>query len=178
MSLENVSPAVLLFQGITVNSPPLGDKVLDTLKNLYGPILYCSSPLPFSKHTSYYEKEMGSDLYKLFVFFENNIDLEDFYKYKKESNLLERDYVIKGKRQVNIDPGALSLFNFSLLSTKGFSHRIYLKDGIFSELTLYVHKGTFKALPWTYPDYLENEVLALLEKSRQYLKQKVKNEKI
>jgi len=42
-----------------------------------------------------------------------------------------------------------------LATTKAFSHRIYLGQGIFAELT-YLCKGKeFYPLEWTYPDYRE-----------------------
>ena len=73
-------------------------------------------------------------------------------------------------RKVNLDPGILSLANLVLASTKDFSHRIYLKDGIFSEVTLVYEKKRFKALPWTYPDYTEPEVIDFLNRARETMK--------
>jgi hypothetical protein len=57
------------------------------------------------------------------------------------------------KRRVNLDPGLLSLYNLVLASTKSFAHRIYLRDGIYAEVTLLYQAGKFSPLAWTYPDY-------------------------
>ncbi len=173
MGKEHGAPDILLFQGLTVADTAIGDKIIELLRGRYGEILEVSDYLRFSDHTAYYEKEMGSPLYKRYMSFRRRLSLENFQLLKKESNKLEADYTVNGKRRINVDPGAISLFNFSLLSTKGFSHRIYLADGIYSELTLTVHQGRFQPLPWTYADYLQPEVLQLLENSRLYLKKQI-----
>jgi len=73
-------------------------------------------------------------------------------------------------RKINLDPGILSLANLVLASTKDFSHRIYLRDGIFSEITLLYEKKMFKPLPWTYPDYTEPKVIDFLKGVRDTMK--------
>jgi len=40
-----------------------------------------------------------------------------------------------------------------LASTKDFSHRIYLDDGIFAEITLLYKQGKWHDLEWTFPDF-------------------------
>ena len=44
------------------------------------------------------------------------------------------------KRPVNIDPGYINESRLILASTKDFSHRIYLRDGIYAEVTLNYRK--------------------------------------
>ena len=60
----------------------------------------------------------------------------------------------RGIRVANIDPGYLEPSKLVLYSTKNFSHRIYVGNGIFAEVTLIYEHGDFKFLPWTYPDYM------------------------
>ena len=62
---------------------------------------------------------------------------------------------IDGKRCINLDPGYLTLAKIVLASTKDYSHRIYLKDGIHAEVTLIYSKETKEYLPNinTYNDY-------------------------
>ncbi len=55
---------------------------------------------------------------------------------------------------------------FVLASGKNFSHRICIGDGIYADLTLIYHKGNFQRLPWTYPDYADDVMLAFLEQVR------------
>jgi len=41
-----------------------------------------------------------------------------------------------------------------LATTKDYSHRIYVRDGIYEEVTLVYRRGSgFEPWPWTYPDY-------------------------
>lgn len=44
--------------------------------------------------------------------------------------------MIDYKRKVNLDPGYLEPSKLVLASTKNFSHRIYLNQGIYGEVTL------------------------------------------
>jgi hypothetical protein len=55
---------------------------------------------------------------------------------------------------------------FVLASGKNFSHRICVGNGIYADLTLMYHKGHFQALPWTYPDYAGDDMLAFLKQVR------------
>jgi hypothetical protein len=40
-----------------------------------------------------------------------------------------------------------------LATTKDYSHRIYLGQGIYAEVTLRYRRGAFHPWEWTYPDY-------------------------
>lgn len=64
---------------------------------------------------------------------------------------------------MNLDPGLVTPENFILATGKNFSHRIYLRDGVFADLTLVYRKGEYRALPWTYPDYASREIRDLLK---------------
>jgi len=59
----------------------------------------------------------------------------------------------QGVRVMNLDPGYVSLSKLVLASTKDYTHRIYLGDGIFAEVTMHYANGRFNSWPWTYPDY-------------------------
>jgi hypothetical protein len=80
-------------------------------------------------------------------------------------------------RVVNIDVGCLSLENLQLATGKPFSHRIYLGKGVYSDLTYLFRKKTFEVLPWTYPDYRENEILRFFNLARQTLYRKIINQR-
>lgn len=56
-------------------------------------------------------------------------------------------------RRVNIDPGTLDGARLLLASTKGQAHRIYLRDGIFAEVTLCRRKGEWASFFYTFPDF-------------------------
>ncbi len=103
--------------------------------------------------TDYYEEEMGRGLKKLFISFRNLIEREALADIKLLTTSLEKKYSSEGRRKYNLDPGYITLANIVLATTKDFSHRIYLRKGIYAEVTLIFRKGRFESLPWTYPDY-------------------------
>ena len=99
-------------------------------------------------------------LHKRMVVFETLMPIEQIHRVKILSNDLEKLYEKKGLRQVNIDPGYVTEAKVALFSTKDFFHRMYIADGIFGEITLtYRAKKGFEALPWTFPDYRQEERL-------------------
>jgi len=164
------APLGILFFAITVNEKKLFKTIETILERKYGNILFESEIINFSDKTNYYQKEMGNSLWKKYYSYEKIISLEKIYKYKHESNEIENEFKSNEKRNINLDPGYITLFNFSLLTTKGYSHRIYLENGIYSEITLLFKNKKYEFLPWTYPDYKSKNVSQLLENSRLFLK--------
>ena len=71
---------------------------------------------------------------------------------------------------MNIDPGYVALEHMVLATTKGYSHRVYLGQGIFADLTLIYDNGTYRSLPWTYRDYGSNELISLFNLWRERYK--------
>ena len=119
----------------------------------FGTISAKSPEIPFN-FTDYYEKEMGPGLIRQWVGFQGLVEPDQLYDFKGRTGLLEKRFRgPDGKRRVNLDPGMLTLHNLVLASTKGFAHRIYMREGIFAELTLVFQSGKFQPLAWTYPDY-------------------------
>ena len=74
-------------------------------------------------------------------------------------------------RPLNLDPGYIDLGKLILASTKDHLHRIYLKEGIFAETTLYYSQKAWQKLPWTYPDYQSAGYQAFLTECRDHLRQ-------
>ncbi len=167
-------PQGLVFYGLTADreETSLIKEVTSRLENTWGEILATMDPFFFSGLTDYYSKEMGDDLIKTFILFKRPTTLENISDLKKQSNAIENLYV-KGEkscRRINIDPGILTLYNFCLLTTKGYSHRVYLGCGVYAEVTLRAFKGKLRPLGWTYPDYKTREGMSFLESGRQFLK--------
>lgn len=135
----------------------------------FGPVILESPHYPFT-HTKYYEAEMGTGLEKFFWAFEGFFPQENLVETKLFTNALEEELAQeKGgilKRRVNLDPGYVTEAQLVLATTKGYSHRIYLRDGIYAEVTLIYHKGGFRPLDWTYPDYRMPVVLRFMEEVR------------
>jgi hypothetical protein len=141
----------------------------DALARVLGPIDFESELLPFD-HTAYYAPEFGPDLQRQIVTFERLVDPEDLPAIKRQTNELEWALTNEEKRQVNIDPGYVSLGKMVLASTKDHAHRLYLGDGIYGEGTLAYQRGRFRPWPWTYPDYASDQYCAMFDDIRERYK--------
>lgn len=143
---------VKLFMGIIACSESRLEAALPLLEQRWGRIALRSAVIPFD-FTGYYEAEMGAGLLRQWVGFEALVSPGQLAAVKTGTNALEAEGAPGDKRSVNLDPGYLALSKIVLASTKDFSHRIYLSDGIYAEITLLYKGGKFTALPWSYPDY-------------------------
>jgi hypothetical protein len=126
-----------------------------------GRIEYASGPFPFDR-SDYYEREMGAPLFRRFLLAADDVAREDLVQAKVAAESIESEFSVDGKRNVNIDPGLLTDENVVLATGKNYSHRIYLRDGIFADLTLVFEKGEYRPLPWTYPDLASPEIRTFL----------------
>jgi hypothetical protein len=124
-----------------------------------------SARMPFD-YTHYYEKEMGKCLIRRMVSFDRLVLPESLPDIKLLTNQVEDRFSNAGQRRINIDPGYISAAHLILATGKGYTHRPYLRDGIYADLTLLFIKGVFRPLPWTYPDYAGQVVTTLLYKIR------------
>ncbi len=118
----------------------------------------------------YYAKEMGSPLSRIYLVLEGKFSRDTLVEVKNWSMEQEEKYLNGKDRSINIDPGLICLEQMLLISTKPYSHRIFLKDNLYAELTYQFNQGRYSPLPWTYPDYLEDEVLDFFTSSRTRLK--------
>ncbi|MEO0130751.1 MAG: DUF4416 family protein [candidate division WOR-3 bacterium] len=103
--------------------------------------------------TAYYKEEMGENLKRQWVSYKNLVMPDFLPDLKIKTNEIEDKFKENGKRRINIDPGILTLNNFILATTKNYAHRIYLRKGIYAEVTLIYQNKKFNNLYWTYPDY-------------------------
>lgn len=140
-------------------------KTESLLEKKFGAIDYKSTLIPFT-WTSYYQKELGGPLFRKFVSFKKLIHCGDLARIKAWTNELEKKLILNKKRTINIDPGYVSLSKLVLATTKNFTHRIYLDNGIFAEVTLYYKKDRFESGPWTYPDFKTPEYLLVFNAIR------------
>ncbi|MBI1912989.1 MAG: DUF4416 family protein [Deltaproteobacteria bacterium] len=165
MRPRQIDPVKLVIS-IFTNETNLFPEALSRLEERFGAIDCLSETLDFSS-TDYYEGEFGTGLKRKIASFEELINIEDLAPIKLFTNALEAEY-LKGdnKRRVNIDPGFMALEKFVLASCKNFSHRIYLKEGVFADLTMIYEQGRFRSLEWTYPDYNTDAMKALLKQIR------------
>jgi hypothetical protein len=127
---------------------------------------FISAPVPFA-YTDYYTKEFGGSLIRRFVAFHRLIRPDSLPDIKLWTNSLECRLSEEGRRKVNIDPGYLAKAHLILATGKGYSHRPYLRDGIYADLTLVYRNKAFRTLPWTYPDYADQEMIGMLTRIRE-----------
>ncbi len=166
MSKPNAAEMVkLMFSVFAVTAEQLNETIGE-LSALYGETDYLSEQVPFD-YTDYYSPEMGGALVRRFLSMKKLVRPETLPDIKLATNELEQKSAVDGKRQVNIDPGYLSKAHLILATGKGYSHRPYLRDGIYADLTLIYQAKKFCALPWTYPDYADKEQLLMLSKIRE-----------
>jgi hypothetical protein len=157
---------VILITGLIFKDIDLANRAQGELEDIFGAVNKKSPVLEFDK-TRYYEDEIGAGLKRRFLSFKNMIRPEDPAGIKITTNGIESRLRVKGNRAVNIDPGYLTEAKLVLLTTKDNQHRIYLRDGIFAEVTLMYRKGTFKPLEWTYPDYRGRDYIDFFNELRE-----------
>lgn len=140
----------------------------------WGPLLLVSPRYDFVE-TDYYEKQMGADLVLELWAFERLIVPDELVERKLATNAWEEEYAALGqqaeRRPLNLDPGYLTPAKLVLASTKDHSHRIYLRRGIFAEVTLHYSGGAWQARDWTYPNYRRADYHQFLTRCRDGLRQ-------
>ncbi|MDY7042053.1 MAG: DUF4416 family protein [Chloroflexota bacterium] len=131
----------------------------------FSPIDYESVLLPFD-HTAYYTPEFGPRLVRRIWAFEELVAQGELAAIKRRTNDIEMEWAVGGRRRINLDPGFVSYSKMVLATTKNHAHRIYVGEGIYAEVTLHFRAGTFRAWPWTYPDYASLPYLEIFNQIR------------
>ena len=138
----------------------------------YGAVVLMSPPFDFTE-TDYYTPTMGAELKKQFLAFERLVDSSELAAIKRETNEWEAEYAALGRhaepRPLNLDPGYITPAKLVLASTKDHAHRIYLRDGIFAEVTLAYRGRKWQPLEWTYPDYRRDDYQRFFMQCREWL---------
>ncbi len=162
---KDPSPAKL-FASVITREEGVFEEGLEDLRVAFGPVDFVSQRFPFD-WTDYYTKEMGKPLFRHFLSFERLIPRSSLPDVKGVTNRLEQKHSSpEGNRRLNIDPGYLCLEHVILATTKAYSHRPYLRDGIYADLTLIYREGSYRPLEWTYPDYRHPEVVSFFNDLR------------
>jgi hypothetical protein len=165
-------PMVKAILAFTFNPHVKTDSVFQELEKVFSTIERKSHTFNFSQFTDYYESEMGRELQKLFLVFARLVKAETLPDIKIATNKIEGLFLEQNKRSVNLDPGYISDSKLVLATTKNYSHRLYLQNGIFGDVHLIYHHNSFHEQPWTYPDYKQIDVIEFFNRVRQrYLHQ-------
>jgi hypothetical protein len=155
-----------LFISLITSGEDILQKGVGNLREIFGEIDCISDILPFN-FTDYYAKEMGNDVFRRFITFASLISRALLPEIKQRTNHLEEKYSTPmGHRKINIDPGYLCLEHVILATTKAYTHRPYLREGIYADLTLIYRNKSYQPLEWTYPDYRQMEVIGLFNQFR------------
>jgi hypothetical protein len=154
-----------LITGLFTSEKSLCTPVVTELEKQFGPVDYISRWLVFD-YTDYYAAEMGGALFRRLLSFKRLIEQDQLPHIKNFSNALELKWMRDDKRRINLDPGYLLPSRFVLATGKNFAHRIYIGHSIYADLTLLYENGRFQTLPWTYPDYADPGLQAVLNQIR------------
>ncbi len=162
-SIPNVK--ALLLVGVLYAKEEYYLKAKERLAGMFGPIVMETAPRAWD-YTDHYEEELGPDILRRFLFFGNLIQQDSLVEIKLFTNSLEAELSTGGKRNVNLDPGYMTMAKVVLASTKDYSHRICLGRGIFAEVALSYIRDGFKPYYYTYRDYRDEHHLKLFHEAR------------
>jgi len=176
--LKDPKPVKLIIGILAANRDCLQIAV-KTIEAKFGEIDFQSDVWPFTQ-TDYYKDQTGENILRQFVSIENLIDPEKLAKIKHKTNKLEQKLAAKLaaglSRPVNLDPGIIEPSKLVLVTTKNYSHRIYIGKKMYAEVTLVYDKGHWQTLPYTYPDYRQQRYFDFFEKVRTKLLEQLKSE--
>lgn len=166
-----------LIVGVIFHDKEIHDKAMEILTSEFGPVDDCSQEFSFSgEFSTYYDDEIGGEGFRRIYSFKELIDPARQADIKTRTNEIETMFSEDGKRKINLDPGFINHGRLLLATTKETGFRIPLKNGIYTELTLFWARGGWQKLPWTYRDYQSERVQKFITKVRQnYLVERRKN---
>jgi hypothetical protein len=182
MGIVRTPLRVKLFIGMLSPDASLFDACSRILVEEYGPLDYESDILPWT-NTNYYRDEMGAGIMRKFIFFEQSIDPGQLPRVKIHTNTLEQQFADMGqqlvRRRINLDPGYVTEAKVVLATTKDFSHRIYIGEGLFAEVTLRysLRERRFMPLDYTDSDYRSETYQQMFLAARQLLRTEIHRSK-
>ena len=142
-------PRVKLIAGVLYSTDEWFDWTWDELKSLWGEPESVSDAVPFT--TTDYYRNIAPHLFRRFISFHGLFNPGELPDRKRDSGTVEMKS--RTPRAVNIDPGYIDGARLVLASTKDHAHRIYLRDGIFAEVTMRYRFGKWVAFDYTFPDF-------------------------
>jgi len=170
-------PPAKLFIGVLTSIADILPAVEEKLSSVYGAIDSRSVKFPF-EWTRYYNETMGHPIYRYFLGFEKLIEPPSIADIKIVTNEMESQFATECTqvpRPVNLDPGYIEESKLVLASTKNFYHRILIARNIYAEVTLHYERGTWRTLPWTFPDYASKSYHSYFMSLRKLYRQQLKS---
>lgn len=166
MSKPTFPEPVKLISSVFSGSRDILNKAIMILSEKFGGFDYISAVVPF-EYTDYYAKESGPSLVRRFMSFEKLVSPDVLPDIKLFTNKVEEKFMRDGNRLINIDPGYISRAHLILATGKAYTHRPYIRDGIYADLTLIFTNHTFQSLEWTYPDYSDSGTIMMFNNIRE-----------
>jgi hypothetical protein len=171
---------VKLIVGILAADENCLQAAVETLTAEFTNLDLQSDVWPFTQ-TNYYNTETGENILRQFVSIDKLIDPGSLPQIKHRTNTLEQQLAAKSKsdlpRPINLDPGIIEPSKLILATTKNYSHRIYIGQKMYAEVTLIFDKGSWQPLPYTYPDYKQPSYHDFFTKVRTRLLEQLRNVK-
>ena len=170
-----------LIVGVIYHDEEIFEQATKMLVEEFGEIEDTCEEFSFSKEFSdYYDDELGGEGRRVIYSFKDTVDPASQADIKELTNKFEAILSRDGKRLINLDPGFINHGRLMLATTKNTGFRIALKNGIYTELTLFYARGGWNKFPWTYRDYQSERVQSFLTVVRKkYLKQrKIESERL
>jgi hypothetical protein len=176
-NLQNPKPVKLIL-GILAADENCLQATVETLTAEFTNLDLQSDIWPFTQ-TDYYSEETGENILRQFVSIDKLIDPGSLPQIKHRTNTLEQELAAKLNidlpRPVNLDPGIIEPSKLILATTKNYSHRIYIGQKMYAEVTLIFDKGSWQPLPYTYPDYKQQSYHDFFTKVRTRLLQQLRS---
>lgn len=162
---------VKIIAGILTSSDELFTSAIGRLEVVFGRIDFVGERHPFV-HTNYYEDEMGKNLFRKFISFENLFEPHRIASLKIQTQQIEDEFRVDGSRHVNIDAGYIDSNKVVLVTGKHGGHKIAVSEGVWADMLLWYNKG-WQALPWAFPDFRNGTYFDEFTKIRTIFKKQI-----
>ena len=166
-----------LIIGVIYHDKKVLDSAIGLLVEEFGEFDLVCEEFSFSgEFSNYYDEELGGEGLRRIYSFKNTVAPDRQADIKIRTNEIEAAFSVDGKRRINLDPGFINHGRLMLATTKAAGFRIPLKNGIYTELTLFYARGAWHKLPWSYRDYQSERVQKFLSEVREiYLAERREN---
>ncbi|MCP5106569.1 MAG: DUF4416 family protein [bacterium] len=162
MGVEQGFKKVKLFSGVIYRDEHIYPGIKEKLEGFFSSVDLETGPIDFN-FTTYYNREMGTPLFRRFISFEKLIDPQELPDSKLLTNKLEIETTLEGNRAVNLDPGYLSDANVIIATTKNHYHRVPLTKGIYAHIEYMRIGKKLVTMEWTYPDFKSPQYMVFFE---------------
>lgn len=166
-----------LIIGVIYHEKEILDRAIEILTAEFGEIDAISEEFSFSEEFStYYDEEIGGEGFRRIYSFKELVDPARQAEIKIRTNEIEAEFSVDENRKINLDPGFINHGRLMLATTKETGFRVPLRDGIYTELTLFWARGGWQKFPWSYRDYQSERVQKFITEVRKsYLAERRKN---